>query len=288
MWKANPENIDIGHDLGEALNNLGNLLSDAGQVAEAEQAFRRSVEIREALWKANPENVAIGDGLGMALNNLGNLLSDAGQVAEAEQAFRRSVEIFEALWKANPENVAIGDGLGMALNNLGTLLSDAGRVAEAEQAYRRSVEIREVLWKANPEHIEITVSFAWSLCSVGRWGEADRLVGEVLERVPNHPDANQLRDYIASQRRGVRRRRRPHGLHRPRHDRPPARPGRPVAPGLPRDDQATDDDARGGSHWRLGSLRGVDLQGPSGRWLGRASSGPEDLLGLDPSQVGSR
>jgi len=38
---------------------------------------------------------------------------------------------------------------------------------------------------------------------VGRWGEADRLVGEVLERVPTHPDANELRDYIASQRRAA-------------------------------------------------------------------------------------
>ena len=155
LWKANPENIDIGDGLGMALNNLGNLLRTAGQVAEAEQAHRRAVEIFEALWKANPENIDIGDGLGMALNNLGRLLSDAGQVAEAERAYRRAVEIYEALRKANPENVDIGDGLGRALNNLGRLLSDAGQVAEAERAYRRAVEIREVLWKANPENVGI-------------------------------------------------------------------------------------------------------------------------------------
>ena len=81
-------------------------------MAEAEQAYRRAVEIYEALRKANPENVGIGDGLGAALNNLGNLLSDAGRVAEAEQAYRRAVEIYEALRAANPENVDIGDGLG--------------------------------------------------------------------------------------------------------------------------------------------------------------------------------
>ena len=81
-------------------------------MAEAERAYRRSVEIYEALWKANPENVDIGDGLGLALSNLGDLLRDAGRVAEAERAYRRGVEIYEALWKAHPENVDIGDGLG--------------------------------------------------------------------------------------------------------------------------------------------------------------------------------
>ena len=49
---------------GLALSSLGLLLRDAGQVAEAERAYRRSVEIYEALWKANPEDVGIGDGLG--------------------------------------------------------------------------------------------------------------------------------------------------------------------------------------------------------------------------------
>ena len=57
MWTANPENIDIGDGLGVALNNLGNLLGNAGRVAEAERAYRRAVEIREALWTANPEHV---------------------------------------------------------------------------------------------------------------------------------------------------------------------------------------------------------------------------------------
>ena len=96
---------------GLALSSLGLLLRDAGRVAEAERAYRRSVEIREALWKANPENVVIGNGLGVALSSLGDLLRDAGQVAEAERAYRRAVEIREALWEANPEDVEIGGGL---------------------------------------------------------------------------------------------------------------------------------------------------------------------------------
>src|SRR5205085_2932157 len=82
---------------------------------DAERAFRRSIEIREALWAANPEHVGIGNGLGMVLNNLGLLLSDAGRVADAGRAYRRSVEIREALWAANPEHVEIKVGYAGSL-----------------------------------------------------------------------------------------------------------------------------------------------------------------------------
>ena len=108
------------------LNNLGNLLRDVGREAEAEQVYRRSVEISEKLFQENPENVQIGDGLGGGLTNLGTLLRDAGREAEAEQVSRRSVEIREKLFRENPENVEIKAGYA------GSLCS-VGRFAEAKR-----------------------------------------------------------------------------------------------------------------------------------------------------------
>jgi tetratricopeptide (TPR) repeat protein len=113
-----------------------------------------------------------------------------------------SVEIYEALWRANPKHVGIGDGLARALNNLGVLLKNAGQAAEAERAYRRSVEIYEALWRANPEHVDITAGYAGSLCSLQRFEEAEPLIDRVLRKVPKHPYALQLKDYIASVRGG--------------------------------------------------------------------------------------
>ena len=81
LWKANPNNVQIGYGLGGALNNLGILLRADGRAAPAEAAHRRSVEIREALWQANPNNVQIGEGLGRALNSLGILLRADGRAA---------------------------------------------------------------------------------------------------------------------------------------------------------------------------------------------------------------
>ena len=163
------------------------------------------------MWQANPNNVQIGEGLGRALNSLGILLA-RGPGAPAEAAHRRSVEIFEALWQANPNNVQIGEGLGRALNYLGDLLSADGRVGAAEAAHRRSVEIFEALWQANPTHVETKAGYAGEPVQRGRWDEAERLVDEVLEVVPRHPYANQLKRYIVANRpRSGRKRRQPDG-----------------------------------------------------------------------------
>ncbi len=132
------------------------LLRDASQVADAEQAYRRAVEISQTLWQASPQNVSIGNDLAGSLNNLGNLLRDAGQVAEADAALRRAVEISQTLWEANRENMITGPCLALGLINLGNLLRDAGQVADAEQAYRRALEIREALWQAHPHNVDIT------------------------------------------------------------------------------------------------------------------------------------
>ncbi len=164
------------------------------------RAYRRALEIYQALWQASPENMDIGNGLAAVLSTFGVLALEVGQVAEAEQVYRDALEIYQALWQANPDNARIGYGLAAALHNLGLLLSHTGQEAEAEQVYRRAVEIYQVLWQANPQNAEITVGYAGSLCSVDRFEEAEPLIDRVLREVPQHPYARQLKAQIASLR----------------------------------------------------------------------------------------
>jgi hypothetical protein len=67
-----------------SLNNLGDLLSDTGRMAEAEGALRESLDIRRSL--AGPEPAAFLPDVATSLNNLGALLYAPGRVAEAEGA----------------------------------------------------------------------------------------------------------------------------------------------------------------------------------------------------------
>ena len=92
----------------DALNNLGSLLHERGELEEAEAAYRRGDERESA----------------DAAYNLGVLLYERGELEEAEAAFRRGDE----------------RGHAHAAYNLGWLLRERGELEEAEAAFRRGDE----------------------------------------------------------------------------------------------------------------------------------------------------
>jgi tetratricopeptide (TPR) repeat protein len=117
-------------------------------------------------------------------------------VADAKVVYRRAVALWETLYAANPDHIEIASSLEKALTRLGIWLSDAGQVADAEAAYRRAVTLGEALYATHPNNVAIKVGYARSLCTVGQFTEARWLVNDVLELMPEHPDANQLRRYL--------------------------------------------------------------------------------------------
>jgi tetratricopeptide (TPR) repeat protein len=192
LHRANPDNIEVARGLARTLINLGDLQVvheifsalpvPAGQVAEAEQAFRRSVAISEALHRVSPENVEVARVLGTALNNLGLLLKNARRWEEAWLAYRRSVEVNEVLHRDNPDNVEVAGELGSALINLGDLLRAAGLEAEAEQACRRSVEIYGPIHQANPDNLATALNnLGLLLKNAGRTAEAEQAYRRSVE-----------------------------------------------------------------------------------------------------------
>ena len=94
--------------------NLGVLLKKKGDLAGAEAAYRKAIEI-------DPQHTS-------ALCNLGFLLrTERDQQAEAEQLFRRCIEI-------NPQDPN-------NYNNLGETLKAQGDAAGAKKAYERALSI---------------------------------------------------------------------------------------------------------------------------------------------------
>ena len=69
-----------------AVNNLGNLYADQGNLVEAEAMYRRALEGYEKAWR--PEHISILD----TINNLGNLYTSQGKLAEAEEIYRRTLD----------------------------------------------------------------------------------------------------------------------------------------------------------------------------------------------------
>lgn len=136
-------------------SNLGVLLSLLNRNEEAENAYRKAIEM-------DPKNIK-------ARNSLGYWLAKMGNHKEAETTFRKSVE-------ADKKN-------SDAWYNLGSLLYDIGNHTEAESAYRKAIE-------ADPKDAENHNALAYFLWSRGRFDEADAEVRRALEMDPDHCYAN--------------------------------------------------------------------------------------------------
>ena len=80
--------------------NLGRVLAAAGQAREAEQSYRKAVNLLDRSVKELPESAYPRVDLARTLPRLADLLKDLGRWQEAEEIRRRVIHLYETL-KAN-------------------------------------------------------------------------------------------------------------------------------------------------------------------------------------------
>jgi tetratricopeptide (TPR) repeat protein len=119
-----PRDGGCGRQVGQSLNNLGNLYRDQGKYGEAEDLLKRALAIREkALSPSHPFVAGF-------LTNLANVFRDPGKYGEAEELYKRALVIREqALGASHPE-------VAWDLNNMALLYEARGESGSA-LAYSR-------------------------------------------------------------------------------------------------------------------------------------------------------
>ena len=146
--------IELNPNLAEAHSNLGNILKDLGNLKEAEISIRKAIEI-------NPNYVE-------AHSNLGNILKDLGNLKKAELSYRKAIEL-------NPN-------LAEAHSNLGNLLKDLGNLKEAELSYRKAIELK-------PNLAEAYSNLGTTLNDLGKLEDAEIAYRKAIELKPNLAEA---------------------------------------------------------------------------------------------------
>jgi tetratricopeptide (TPR) repeat protein len=125
------------------LINLGSVLQDQKQFAEAERVDRLAISILE---EKSPESRE----LATACTNLADLWSAKGDRLAAEQLYRRALFLDESIYGADDPEVA-GD-----LTSLGVLLQEKGDFAAAGALLRRALGIYEkTLGPNSPQALDI-------------------------------------------------------------------------------------------------------------------------------------
>jgi tetratricopeptide (TPR) repeat protein len=178
------------------LNNLGLLLTDKHEFAEARLILQRSLDIEEKNSGPNHPNTA------KALTNLAYLIQNAfllqkeGDLAEARPLMERALAIrSEALGPDDPDTA-------MSLNNLAYQLHMEKDLAAAKPLYERALAIQKKIWGSHHHHTARTLHNLGCLLKDQGDFAASRLLLDRAQTIyetvlgPEHPNTNNNRYHI--------------------------------------------------------------------------------------------
>ncbi len=151
------------------LNSLGEVRFDRGDLQDAEQLYRESLETRERFRGRQHADVA------EVLDNLANVLHERGNLGQAENMYREVLQIRRLVLGPDHRDVA------SSLNNLATIHHDRGELDDAERLYRESLELsRATLGDEHPELATSLSNLAALLMDRERLEAAEPLLREAL------------------------------------------------------------------------------------------------------------
>lgn len=149
-----------GSTVSERITRAAETMHALGRFPDAEELFRRAIDITEGLPSAHPLELAT------RLNLLGGTLSDMGRFTGAASVLRRSLAIREAhLPPGSPEIASARSALAVTLVNL-------GQEASATELARRVLQ--DISGLPDGDGIAIRLEAAGStLATIGLYGEAE-------------------------------------------------------------------------------------------------------------------
>jgi serine/threonine protein kinase/tetratricopeptide (TPR) repeat protein len=211
--------VSVRHDVAATYNNLGRLLEHIGRLTQAEQAYRRALDLCEQFVADSP-SAAARESLAIARLNLGNVLVQTGQTRKAEDIFRQAVAAQQKLVGEFPDVAAYKRELASSQNSLGFVLWTYRRSKDAEPLFRAA---RDLLQPLTTDFTDPTCQAKLAgtlqnlgilLAGTGRPREAEAAHHEALtifeklaadfSIVPNHRhDLARSRIYLAELRLGA-------------------------------------------------------------------------------------
>jgi len=120
---------EIGNKVGIAmsLHNIGYIYDVQGDIPLALEYYHKSLKIDEEIGNKS--------GIAQSSNNIGFIYDDQGDIPKALEYYHKSLKIYEE----------IGDkeGIAYSVNNIGLIYDNQGDIPKALEYYHKSLKIRE-------------------------------------------------------------------------------------------------------------------------------------------------
>ncbi|MFG6414790.1 protein kinase [Roseateles sp. DC23W] len=182
---ADPVSLDAQVELAYADNNLGTLMLDQGQLADAQVRFEQATTVMEKVLLQRQDDANLRSEWAVSLSWLGSTLVQRGRHAHAELVFRRALAHAETLLARHPADQAWQEDLGDNARALADVLARVGRFDEARGFAAQSVRAFRALTHLDPRNR--TWAFSLIRGEVTRLGSGpvptSRSTGELLSRL---------------------------------------------------------------------------------------------------------
>ncbi len=121
-----------------------------GKLDQAEQAFRRGLDLAKRLVVLDPCNWRHQSNVGVFLNNLADLQVKRGNIEAAQPLYDETLKLRRTLAAADPGNAVAQRDVSVSLNKLADLQVKRGNVEAAQPLYDEALKISRTLAAADP------------------------------------------------------------------------------------------------------------------------------------------
>ena len=152
---------------GKAYQRMGDIHRKLGRLDQANDAFRRALELLEPLHTATPADDAVTRALGLTRTRLGDLLVRRGQNDQADPLYRQAADLQRTL--AAAPGAAVEDQwlLARTLKSQADLMRRRGEFAGARPVYHQAIDVLEKASAAAPAQSDVRNDLALTEDALG-------------------------------------------------------------------------------------------------------------------------
>jgi eukaryotic-like serine/threonine-protein kinase len=186
----------------KALQKIGNVRQDEGQLAAALESYLAAAELGAELLRRSPDDPGRQAAYGETLNHVGNALYFQGDRDRALDSFTRAAELLARATAVRPQDDWL-EFLSSARTNAGRVLETRGKFKEASELYESVLATATLLAARQQGDVQRQADLADAHDSLGKialeqgqlaqaisdYRDVHRIKSEVLSRSPDDRDA---------------------------------------------------------------------------------------------------
>ena len=152
---------------------LGDILVARGDLAAAKSAYQQAGAAAERLAKADPNNAGWQRDLSVSYTKVGDVQVSQGSLPDALRSYRAGLSIAERLAKSDPNNAEWQRDLSVSYNKVGDVQVSQGNLPDALRSYRADLAIAERLAQSDPNNARWQRDLSVSYAKLARANRAD-------------------------------------------------------------------------------------------------------------------